>query len=54
MLWSHVEVARLGRVMRGLFRDVVAFRVVWELPIAGIDFTENRVEWLLNSSAAIH
>ena len=40
-MWSHVEVARLGRVMGRLFRDVVGSLVDVEVPIAGEDFTKN-------------
>ena len=46
----HVKVARLGWVMRCLFRDIIAALPVVKVPVAGKDFAENRVEWLLGAS----
>ncbi len=39
-------------MMRGLFSDVVPFRVVWILPIAGEGFSEDGVQWLFHSAAS--
>lgn len=53
MLGCHVEVAGLGRVVGGLFGDVVAVCLVWEFPIAGERLAQDRVKWFLDSSIAI-
>ena len=49
MLGGHEEVARLGRVVRRLFGDVVALGAVWVVPVACEDFTQDGVERLLDS-----
>ena len=45
----HVEVARLGRVVRGLLGDVVGPVLVLEVPVAGEDLAEDRVQRLLDA-----
>lgn len=50
MIGSHVKVARLGRMVRRLFRNVVRALIVVEIPIAGKGFTENGVERLLDTT----
>jgi hypothetical protein len=49
MFWSHVEVARLRRVMRGLFGDIVAMSMVREFPIASKSLAKDGIEWFLNA-----
>lgn len=46
----HVEVAGLGRVVRGLFGNVVGPRLVFKIPVAAEDFTENGVQRLLDTT----
>jgi hypothetical protein len=50
MFWSHEKIGGLGRMVGGLFGDVVAFRVVWILPPTGEGLAEYGIEWLLDSS----
>lgn len=50
VIGDHVEVARLGGVVRGLLGDVVGAGTVGQIPVAGEDFSEDGVEWLLDSS----
>lgn len=52
VLGCHVEVAGLGRVVGGLFGDIVAVCLVWEFPIAGESFAQDWVQWFLDSSAS--
>ena len=51
MFRGHVEVARLGRVVGGLFGDVVCSSLVVEVPVAGEYLAEDRVERLLYTTA---
>lgn len=51
VIWSHVKVARLGRVVRRLLRDVVRALIVVEIPIARKGFTKDGVERLLDTAA---
>ena len=53
MFWSHVEVARLRRVMRGLFGDIVAMSMVREFPIASKSLAKDGIKGLLDASAAV-
>lgn len=39
VLWRHVEVTRLWRMVRGLFRDIISSGPVREFPVAGEDFS---------------
>jgi hypothetical protein len=50
---SHVEIARLGRMMRRLFRDVVASGMIRKFPIAGECLSQDGVEWFLNATARL-
>lgn len=50
VLGSHVEVAGFRGMVRGLLGDIVAFRVVWELPIASERLAEDWVEGFLYST----
>lgn len=50
VLGGHVKVAGLGRVVGGLLGNVVGLLVVGQVPVAGEDFAENRVEGLLDTS----
>ena len=50
VLRRHKEVGRLGRMMRSLFGDVVASCLVWIVPIAREDFTEDWVQRFLNTA----
>lgn len=52
VMGRHVEVTRLGRVMRGLLGDVVGALVVFQVPVAGEDFAQNRIQRLLDSPSA--
>lgn len=45
----HEEVAGLGRVVRGLFGDVVTLGSVWVVPPASECLAEDGVEWLLDA-----
>ena len=53
MARNHVEVTRLGRVVRCLLRNVVTSRVVGEVPVAGEDLTKDGVQWFFDSSIEI-
>lgn len=46
----HVEVARLWRVVGGLLGDIVGPRLVGQVPVAGEDLAEDRVQRLLDAS----
>lgn len=50
MLWRGEEVARLWRVVGGLFGYVVATGSIRIVPMAGKGFSENGVERLFHSS----
>lgn len=49
VLRDHVEVARFGRVMRGLFGNVVCACLVGKVPVAGEDFPKDGVQGLLDA-----
>jgi hypothetical protein len=49
VLGCHEEVARLGRVVRRLFGDVVALGAVRVVPVTCEDLTQDGVERLLDS-----
>lgn len=49
LLWCHVKVRTLGWVMRSLLRNVVGFRAIVKVPVAGEMLTEDWVEGLLDS-----
>lgn len=48
---GHEEVGRLGRMMGGLFGDVIASSVVGIVPIAGKGLSENGVQGLFDAAA---
>lgn len=50
MIRRHVEVARLGRVVRRLLGDVVCSCLVFEVPVAAEDFAEHRIKRLLDAT----
>lgn len=47
---SHIEIARLRGVMRGLFGDVIGPVLIFQIPITGINLAENRIQGLLDAS----
>jgi hypothetical protein len=49
MFGRHEEVARLGRVVRRLFGDVVALGAVRIVPVSCEDFTQDGIERLFDS-----
>ena len=51
MLWRHKEVARLWRVVRSLFGNVVSFGLVRIVPVTSKCLAEYRVQRLLNTPA---
>lgn len=53
MLGSHVEVARLRRVVRSLFGNVVAASMIRKFPVAGKSLAEDGIKWLLNATAVV-
>lgn len=53
VLGSHEEVARLGRVVRSLLRDVVSTCVVGVVPVSGKGLAEDGVERLLDAAATL-
>jgi hypothetical protein len=53
MLWSHVKVARLRRVVRSLFGNVVAMSMVREFPVASKCLAQDGIQWLLHASAIV-
>lgn len=50
VLGGHIEITGLGRMVGGLFGNVVAFRSIWEIPIASEGLPKKRVKGLLHSS----
>lgn len=50
VIGCHVEITRLGRVVRGLFGDVVCALSIFEIPVASKDFTEDGVQGFLDAS----
>lgn len=50
VLRRHKEVARLGRVVRGLLGNIVSTRAIRIVPVAGKGFAKNGVQRLLHSS----
>lgn len=53
VLGSHEEVARLGRVVRSLFGDVVSASVVWVVPVSSKGLAEDGVERLLDAAVCL-
>lgn len=53
VLGSHIEVARLWGMVRGLLGDIVAFGLVGEFPVAGVCLAQDWIKWLLDSSACV-
>ena len=51
VLGGHVEIARLGRMVRSLLRYIVGSLSTIEIPIAREDFAQDRVEGLLDASS---
>jgi len=51
VLGGHKEIARLGRMMGGLFRNIVSARAIGIVPVAGKSLSENRIQRLLHSTA---
>ena len=52
MLGGHEEIARFGRVVRGLFGDVVSARAIGVFPVSGKGLSEDWIERLLHASAS--
>ena len=52
MFWSHEEITRFGRMMRGLFGYVIAPCAIWIIPVACESLSEYRIEWLLYSTTS--
>lgn len=50
VLGCHEEVARFGRVVRGLLGDIVPTGTVGVVPITGVSLSEDRIQRLLYSS----
>lgn len=50
VIWSCIEVTRLGGMVGGLFRDVVGTCLVFKVPVARVDFAKDRVQRLLDAS----
>jgi len=53
VLWGHVEVAGLWRVVGGLFGYVVALGFIWKFPKTGVDLAENRIKRFLHATVCI-
>jgi hypothetical protein len=53
MLRGHEEVGGLGWMMRGLFSNIVAFRLVAILPIASECLAQDGIQGLLNSATSV-
>lgn len=53
VLGGHEEVARLGRVVRSLFGDVVSTCVVRVVPVSGEGLAEDGVERLLDTAVSL-
>jgi hypothetical protein len=53
VFWDHVEIARLGRMVGGLFRDIVSPCLVGEVPVAGVDLAKDGIKGLLDTSAQL-
>lgn len=53
VLGGHEEVARLGRVVRCLLRDVVTTSVVGVVPVSGKGFAEDGVQRLLDTTVCL-
>src|SRR5690242_10009684 len=51
VLGSHEDVLGLGWGTRCLLGDVVALGAIGVVPVAGEDFTQDGVQWLLYASA---
>ena len=49
---GHEEVARLGRMMRCLFSDVIPARTIRELPVTRKGLSQNWIQRFLDTSAA--
>jgi hypothetical protein len=53
MLRSHIEVARLRRMVRRLFGNVVAASVIRKFPVASKSLPQKGIKWLLDASAVV-
>lgn len=53
VLRSHEKVARLRRVVRGLFRYIVTARAIGIIPIASKCLSKNRVQGFFHSSVEV-
>lgn len=51
MLRGGEEIARLRRVVGGLFGDIVAAGPIGVIPVAGEGLSQNGIEWLFHSPA---
>jgi hypothetical protein len=50
---SHKEVARLGRMVGSLLRDIISPRPIRIVPITSKGFSENGVQGLLDASVSM-
>lgn len=53
VIGGHVEVARLGRVMRGLFGNIVCARAIRQVPVTRVHLAKNRVQGLFHTTCPL-
>lgn len=53
VLGGHEKVARLGRMVGGLFRNIISTRSIRIVPVAGEGLSEDGVQGLLDASASM-
>lgn len=53
MFGGHEKVARLWRMVGGLFGNIISSRAIFVVPVAAERFSEDGVEWFLDSATRI-